>query len=29
MGDMNLLNPFEVSTLKMGILNRHYGVGHD
>lgn len=29
MGDMKLLDPFEVTTLKMGILNRHYGIGHE
>lgn len=29
MGDMQLLDSFEVTTLKMGILNRHYGVGHE
>ena len=29
MRDMKLLDPFEVRTIKMGILNRHYGVGHD
>lgn len=27
MGEMKLLDPFEVKDLKMGILNRHYGVG--
>jgi hypothetical protein len=29
MGDMNLLDPFEVTTLKMGILNRHYGIDNE
>jgi hypothetical protein len=29
MGDMKLLDPFEVKELKMGILNRHYGVGDE
>lgn len=29
MGDMNLLNSGEVSALKMGIVNRYYGVGND
>jgi len=29
LGDMKLLDSFEVTTLKMGILNRHYGVGHE
>jgi len=29
MGDMKLLDPFEAKELKMGILNRHYGVGDE
>lgn len=29
MGDMNLLDQVEVKELKMGILNRHYGVGNE
>ncbi|WP_158745003.1 esterase/lipase family protein [Streptomyces sp. NRRL S-1448] len=29
MGDMKLLDPFEVKELKMGILNRRYGVGNE
>jgi hypothetical protein len=29
MGNMRLLDPFEVKELKMGILNRHYGVGNE
>jgi hypothetical protein len=29
LGDMQLLDPFEVKELKMGILNRHYGVGNE
>ncbi|WP_369265901.1 esterase/lipase family protein [Streptomyces harbinensis] len=29
MGNLRLLDPFEVKELKMGILKRHYGVGDD
>ncbi|MFI7027010.1 esterase/lipase family protein [Micromonospora sp. NPDC049900] len=29
MGDLNLLDPGEVSALKIGIVNRYYGVGND
>ncbi len=29
MGDMKLLDPFQVKDLKMGILKRHYGVSDD
>lgn len=29
LGDMKLLDSFEVKELKMGILNRHYGVGNE
>jgi hypothetical protein len=29
MRDLELLDQFEVSTLKMGILNRYYGVDHE
>ncbi len=29
MGDMNLLNPGEVSALKLGIVNHYYGVGNE
>lgn len=29
LGEMELLDPFEVKELKMGILNRHYGVNDD
>lgn len=29
MGDMNLLDPGEVSALKLGIVRRHYGAGDD
>jgi hypothetical protein len=29
MGDVNLLNPIELSTAKMGIVKRHYGVDHE
>jgi hypothetical protein len=29
MAEMKLLDPFEVTTLKMGIVNRHYGIGHE